>query len=77
MESVPTNGAQDTGTGRSFEDYLNAAKDREAAEAPSPTQDYRTYQRAMQMRAGIRTAGRPLEWDEIMRRIKAETELLQ
>jgi hypothetical protein len=29
------------------------------------------------MRAGIRINGRPLEWDEIMRRIKAEQASLQ
>jgi hypothetical protein len=74
---VPTNGAQDTGAGRTFQDYLDAAKDREAAGVPNPTQDYETYQRAMAMRAGIRINGQPLEWDEIMRRIRAEKELLK
>jgi hypothetical protein len=44
---------------------------------PNPTQDYETYQRAMAMRAGIRINGQPLEWDEIIRRVKAEKALLR
>jgi hypothetical protein len=43
----------------------------------APTEDFATYSRAMEMRAGIRINGRPLEWSEIMAKVKAERELLK
>jgi hypothetical protein len=60
-----------------FERYLDAAKEQEAAGVPAPTEDFATYSRAMQMRAGVRINGRPLEWSEIMAKVKAEQELLK
>jgi hypothetical protein len=60
-----------------FERYVAAAKDQEAAGVPAPTEDFAAYSRAMEMRAGVRINGRPLEWSEIVAKVKAEKELLR
>jgi Phage Terminase len=44
---------------------------------PTPHEDPAIYERAMSMRAGVRINGEPLSWAEIMRRIRAEQELLK
>jgi phage terminase large subunit-like protein len=75
--AAPWCGSTGSGSGRSFEDYMADAKAREAQGVPSPHEDHETYQRAMEMRAGVRINGEPLPWPEIMNRIKAEQELLK
>jgi len=55
-----------------FEDYLVREETRVAEGVPSPTEDYETYHRAMQVRAGVRVNGEPMPWAEIMRRIRAD-----
>jgi hypothetical protein len=40
-------------------------------DAPSPFLEPEIYNRAMQMRAGVRVNGEPLPWKEIMKRMAA------